>query len=170
MLVVKVGKNVKVCFIGVKGFCLKRKIVKVLNTVANLCGINHKLIVNIGYIGESAIQKLNKEKRNVDKVTDVLSFPFFNLKNAVGLDTELQQNKYEVFANGFVEIGDIMICESVAQLQAQNLGHSKKREICFLATHGFLHLLGFDHLNEKDETLMNNLTQKALMLCKVERK
>ena len=115
------------------------------------------------------LQKLNKQHRNVDRVTDVLSFPFFNIKNGVGLQEEINNNKFEQFGK-FYELGDIVICESVAENQAKDFGHSKEREICFLATHGFLHLLGFDHLTDEDEKLMNAIAQKALSICKVERK
>ena len=87
--------NIKINFLGIKGFFLKRKIIKILNTVAHLCGIEQELIVNLGFVSESAIQKLNKQHRNVDRVTDVLSFPFFNIKNGVGLQEEINNNKFE---------------------------------------------------------------------------
>ena len=163
------NKNIRINFLGIKGFCLKNKIKKIYNTVANLCNIEQEIIVNLGYVSESAIQKLNMENRNVDKVTDVLSFPFYNLKNGIGLEEELKDNKQDSFF-GNIELGDILICESVAEKQAQDYGHSKKREVCFLATHGFLHLLGFDHLTEEDERLMNSIAEKALEICNVKRK
>lgn len=162
-------KNIRINFIGIKGFFLKRKITKIFNTVAKLCCVDTNLIVNLGYVSESAIRKLNKDNRNVDKVTDVLSFPFFQLKNAVGLSEELQKSKVDTFFGDHIEFGDILICEKVAEIQAEEYGHSKKREICFLATHGFLHLLGFDHLNEEDEKLMNNIAEKALEICNIKR-
>jgi len=67
-------------------------------------------------------------------------------------------------------LGDIAICRKLAKEQAKSFGHSFKREVCFLALHGFLHILGFDHLTEDDENEMNQISEKILNVNKIRRK
>lgn len=160
--------KIKINFLGIKGWLLKRKIKQIFEKIAVYCNINQNILVNVGFVSKDAIQKLNKQHRDIDKVTDVLSFPFFNLKNGMGLEKEIENDMFDI--DNMFELGDILICEDVAMIQAQNLGHSKKREICFLATHGFLHLLGFDHIDAEDEKLMNQIAQKVLDDCGIKRK
>ncbi len=159
----------KVNFLNIKSFLLRNKIKKIFNYAIKECKINWKnLYVNVGFVSESAIQKLNNENRNVDKITDVLSFPFFNLIPG-------QEPDYSIFIKEqepntkLVELGDIVICESVAIRQAKQYGHSIKREVCYLATHGFLHILGFDHMSEEEENKMNALCEKFLLKFGVKR-
>lgn len=85
------------------------------------------------------IQTLNREFRNVDSVTDVLTFPAW-------------EGEISLSADGY--LGDIMICYERAKEQAVSYGHSLKRELSFLAVHGVLHLLGYDHMTEADERVM----------------
>ena len=85
------------------------------------------------------IQTLNREFRNVDAVTDVLTFPAW-------------EGEISLSADGY--LGDIMICYERAKEQAVSYGHSLKRELSFLAVHGVLHLLGYDHMTEADERVM----------------
>ncbi len=85
------------------------------------------------------IQMLNREFRNVDRVTDVLTFPAW-------------EGEISLSADGY--LGDIMICYARATEQAEEYGHSLERELSFLAVHGVLHLLGYDHMNETDERIM----------------
>lgn len=85
------------------------------------------------------IQTLNREYRNVDAVTDVLTFPAW-------------EGEISLSADGY--LGDIMICYERAKEQAVSYGHSLERELSFLAVHGVLHLLGYDHMTEADEHMM----------------
>jgi probable rRNA maturation factor len=85
------------------------------------------------------IQTLNREYRNVDRVTDVLTFPAW-------------EGEISLSADGY--LGDIMICYERAVEQAKEYGHSLERELSFLAVHGVLHLLGYDHMTEPDEIRM----------------
>ena len=87
------------------------------------------------------IQALNRDFRNVDAVTDVLTFPAW-------------EGEISLSADGY--LGDIMICYERAKEQADNYGHSLKRELSFLAVHGVLHLLGYDHMTEADERVMRD--------------
>jgi probable rRNA maturation factor len=85
------------------------------------------------------IQTLNRDFRHVDAVTDVLTFPAW-------------EGEISLSADGY--LGDIMICYERAKEQAETYGHSLERELSFLAVHGVLHLLGYDHMTEEDERVM----------------
>ena len=91
------------------------------------------------FVSKNTIKEINSTYRHIDKVTDVISF-----ENDEGFE------KYD----GFIVLGDLFICVSRAKTQAKNYGHSMYREVCFLFTHGLLHLLKMDHLNKEDEEKM----------------
>ncbi|MFV0249468.1 MAG: rRNA maturation RNase YbeY [Bacilli bacterium] len=95
---------------------------------------------NIIIVNNEYIHNLNKQYRGIDRPTDVISFALEDFK-----DVKLEN--YRV-------LGDIYISVDKAKSQAIDYGHSFVREICFLAVHGFLHLLGYDHMNENDEKIM----------------
>ena len=105
-------------------------------------------IFNIIFVSNDKIQELNKTYRNVDRVTDVISF-------ALGDGEDVSKNPVRV-------LGDIYIAIDVAYKQASEYGHSRIREVCFLATHGILHLLGYDHMNEDDEKIMFDKQREIL--------
>lgn len=96
---------------------------------------------NIIFVDNKKIKELNKEYRNIDKETDVISF---------ALEDEKEENIYLEKRM----LGDIYISVDKAKSQAHDYGHSLTREISFLAVHGLLHLLGYDHMNKKDEEIM----------------
>ena len=105
-------------------------------------------IFNILFVNNEEIHKINREYRNTDRVTDVISFA-------------LEDNK-DITYEDFRLLGDIYIAIDVAYDQAIEYNHSRKREVCFLATHGVLHLLGYDHMNEEEEKEMFSLQEKLL--------
>lgn len=96
---------------------------------------------------DKRIQKLNKTYRHIDKVTDVLSF------------SSDEENYY----------GDVFIAINQARKQADRYEHSLKREISFLAVHGYLHLKGYNHQKKEDEKIMNDLTEKILNKANIKR-
>ncbi len=109
--------------------------------------IKNKNTLSLIIVSNSFIKELNTKYRNIEKETDVLSFNADNiLKN---------------------DLGDIFISYEKAVMQAAEFNHSLEREIAFLAVHGYLHLLGYDHLNEKDSKKMFNKTEKILKLVKL---
>lgn len=95
---------------------------------------------NIIIIDNERIHKLNKEYRNIDRPTDVITFALEDYKDITYEDYRL--------------LGDIYISIDKVKEQSKEYGHSEKRELCFLAVHGFLHLLGYDHMKEEDEKIM----------------
>lgn len=115
--------------------------------------------VGITFVRKGKIRKLNRQFRGIDKATDVLSFPMFDTKKK-GTLASFEGARDPLTKE--LEIGDIVICKAVAKKQAKEFGHSLEREINFLALHGFLHLLGYDHMNKKDEKEMFSLAEKIL--------
>ncbi len=115
--------------------------------------------IDFSVVGQSTIRSLNLEHRNVDKVTDVLSFPSVNLTFPICMcDYEGDINP----ETGKLFLGDIMICRAKVRRQAQEYGHSELREFVYLAVHGMLHLFGFDHMTPEEEADMNE-HQRAIM-------
>ena len=105
-------------------------------------------IFSIIFVEGNEIHKINKTYRNVDKITDVISFAF--------------EDNQDLMYNDIRVLGDIYICIPQMKRQAQEYGHSEKRELSFLAVHGLLHLLGYDHMNEDDEKVMFSLQEMIL--------
>ena len=97
-------------------------------------------IFSIVFVDEETIQDLNRKYRNIDKVTDVLSFAFEDID-------KVEYNKCRF-------LGEIYICIPRMKEQAIDYGHSEDRELGFLVVHGLLHLLGYDHMNIEDEKVM----------------
>lgn len=122
-----------------------------------------EISVDIRLVGTDAIRKLNREQRNIDKVTDVLSFPVLDMVDGK-LSEKLMPYDFAYDASGkkILPIGDVVICPEKARKQAAEYGHSMDREIVFLAVHSYLHLLGFDHENGRDETEMFSKQEKVM--------
>ncbi|UDI78158.1 rRNA maturation RNase YbeY [Staphylococcus taiwanensis] len=98
--------------------------------------------LSVTFVDKNEIQKINRMYRDKDKVTDVISFA-------------LEEDEPEIIGLDIPRVlGDIIICTDVAEEQANAYAHSFERELGFLALHGFLHLLGYDHMNEEDEKEM----------------
>lgn len=105
--------------------------------------------VSLIITGPITIRKINREYRNIDKVTDVISFALLDNEETVEYEDE-------------IELGDIFINRNRVISQAKEYGHSKKREFIFLFVHGLLHLLGYDHMNKEDEKKMFALQKKIV--------
>lgn len=101
--------------------------------------------LTVSFVTNERIQEINKEYRDKDQPTDVISFAL----------EELGEDETKIVGDGIPRIlGDIIISVEKAKDQADEYGHSFSRELGFLALHGFLHLLGYDHMNEEDEKRM----------------
>ena len=131
------------------------------NLAVDVVKIPNDICVNIIDVSEKKIQRLNKQYRNVDRVTDVLSFPMLDNIDEISLEQD--------FKYGECNIGDIYINPNRVVEQAMEYGHSYRREYCFLALHGFLHLLGYDHMTKQDEKIMFDLQNQILNLANIKR-
>lgn len=138
-----------------------KNIQKVYSVAEKELLLSKEMEVNLVIVSPETIKEINNEYRQVDRVTDVLSFPM--------LDNIDDLNKECDAILGEVNIGDIYICRERATEQAIEYKHSLKREICFLALHGLLHLLGYDHIKKEDEQIMFQLQDKILQMAKITR-
>ena len=125
----------------------KDMLVELLKYAAKHENINTKITeMSLSFVSKEEIQEINRDYRGKDVPTDVISF---------ALNDEIEDEVYIIgLEDEFNSIGDIIICVDIAREQAQEYNHSFNREIGFLAVHGFLHLLGYDHMNEEDEKEM----------------
>ena len=101
--------------------------------------------INVLVTNDAGIQIVNRESRELDKPTDVLSFPMFQLEPG---NPPVDWTEYQDPATGLVPLGDMCISLERAVAQAQEFGHSTRREVGYLTIHSMLHLLGYDHLDE----------------------
>lgn len=109
--------------------------------------------VNLKFVSPEEIRTLNKTTRGIDRVTDVLSYPYTNVK--VGQKLKLKDYVCDIDPTDHkLLLGDIVLCVERAKEQAKEYGHSVKREICFLFCHAMLHLMGYDHIKPEDEKIM----------------
>ena len=113
--------------------------------------------VSVTFVEPEEIRQLNREYRNVDRVTDVLSFPQF---------ADLEEEVPEV---GEICLGDVVICKDRAAEQAEEFGHSFEREIIYLFVHSILHLLGYDHEEEDDKKQMRAREEAVMDYMKIYR-
>ncbi len=116
---------------------------------------NSKLYISITLTTPNQIQKINKEYRNIDKETDVLSFPMFE-KNEI--EEKIKENNFEHED----VLGDIVISIDKVKRQAVEYGHSFERELAYMLVHGFYHLMGYDHIKEEDKIIMRPKEEKVL--------
>ena len=114
------------------------------------------VIFNVVIVDNDYIHELNKNYRNIDRETDVITFA-------------LEDEKDMVAPVGERVLGDIYISIDKAISQAEEYGHSLLRELSFLAVHGFYHLLGYDHMTEEEEKVMFSKQEEVLHECEIER-
>lgn len=140
---------------------------KTIEKVINKCFeeeglINSKLIITITLTTPNQIKEINKKYRQIDKATDVLSFPMFEKDE---LDYKIN-NKDFLFED---ILGDIVISIDKVKEQAEQYGHSFERELSYMLVHGFYHLMGYDHIEEDDKKLMRPKEEKILNLLDIKR-
>lgn len=116
--------------------------------------------VSVNFVGNVEIQEINRNYRQQNKPTDVLSFAM----------QEQADDEMDIVGEDIpLVLGDIVISVEKAEEQAEEYDHSFERELAFLAVHGFLHLLGYDHMNEKDELKMFQRQEEILGEFGIER-
>lgn len=141
----------------------KVEYIEILNRVLTKCfeieELNNKnLYINIVLTNPENIRKMNKEHRDIDKETDVLSFPMFE-----------KEELYQINRTIPDVLGDVVISVERVKEQAVEYGHSFERELAYMAVHGFYHLMGYDHMNEKDKELMRQKEENVLEKLKIGR-
>ena len=125
--------------------------------------------VCITLVSDEEIKTINSEQRDIDSVTDVLSFPMIPWTSPAKYD-ELSGFE-DIFdpESGEIILGDVVLCEQKIHEQAKEYGHSEKREFAFLICHSMLHLLGYDHIEETDRVLMEEHQVKIMNAIHISR-
>lgn len=134
---------------------------KVIRTALAAEGVCIPCEVDVLLTDDAGIHQINLDMRDVDRATDVLSFPEFEL-----CPGELPSEEEADPGTGLVPLGDMVISMEHVAAQAKEYGHSSRRELCYLVTHSVLHLLGYDHMDEgpqkkqmrtREETILKEL-------------
>lgn len=129
---------------------------KIIETTLDNLSIEDDIEMSCLLVDDQRIHEINREYRHIDRSTDVISFA-------------LEDNE-QFYVEGMARnIGDIFISVDHAIAQAEEYGHSLRREMCFLFTHGLLHLLGYDHMNEEDEKEMFGKQKEILDILNIGR-
>lgn len=119
--------------------------------------------VYITLTNNEEIHKINKEYREVDRATDVLSFPMYDRDEVYQLKKDYENDEVEKI------LGDIIVSIEKVKEQAQEYGHSFERELAYLVTHGCLHLLGYDHMKEDEQKIMRAREEEILGILEISR-
>ena len=131
---------------------------KVIRTALAAEGVDVPCEVDVLLTNDSGIHEINREMRQVDRPTDVLSFPAFEL--APG---QLPGPEDADPGTGLIPLGDMVLSMERVSAQAREYGHSKRRELSYLVTHSVLHLLGYDHLDEGPMKAQMRAREEAIM-------
>ena len=121
-----------------------------------------KLYIEITLTNPEHIHEINKQYRNVDSETDVLSFPMFEKKE---IDEKIKNND---FPHEDI-LGDIVISIKRVEEQAKEYGHSFERELAYMIVHGFYHLMGYDHIKDEDKVIMRAKEEQVLQILQINR-
>lgn len=131
--------------------------IKIIEETCQQLNIKEDIELSCIFVDDKKIHQINKEYRQVDRPTDVISFA-------------LEDNETILVEGMPRSLGDIFISINRAKVQAEQYGHSLKREMCFLFTHGLLHLLGFDHIEVKEEKEMFKMQDTILDALEIGRR
>lgn len=134
---------------------------KVIRTALEMEGVAVPCEVDVLLTSDDGIHAINREMRNVDKATDVLSFPEFEFLPGEP-PTEKNEDLFDV-ATGLLPLGDMVLSMERVKAQAAEFGHSNRRELAYLVTHSVLHLLGYDHLDEGPMKAQMRAREDAIM-------
>lgn len=144
---------------------------KIINEVVNEAATYEKcpyeIEVNVTLTDNEAIHQINKEFREVDAPTDVLSFPMINYEapsDFESLEDEFENNTEDYFNpdTGELMLGDIVVSVEKVAEQAEKYGHSEVRELAFLVAHSMMHLFGYDHMTEEESKVMEAKQREVL--------
>ena len=118
------------------------------------------LAIELLFVDEEEMQRLNRETRNMDKVTDVLSYP--SLDGIQGKPLLKVEHPFEMDEEDNLLLGSIVICCQRAKEQAEEYGHSYERELHYLIVHGIMHCLGYDHITDEERAQMREKEEYIL--------
>lgn len=114
-----------------------------------------QLALSLTFVTEEEIRELNREHRDTDRVTDVLSFPMFEGAEEIRQTADMSREME-------IPLGDVVICREMIRRQADEYGHSETRELVYLFVHSVLHLLGYDHMEDEDKAEMRRREEQIM--------
>ena len=132
---------------------------KCIEATLNAENISTDCEINVLVTNDRGIQAINNASRNIDKATDVLSFPMFQLEAG---NPPQDWNEYLDYETDLCPLGDMCISLERATAQAKEFGHTVKREVGYLTIHSMLHLLGYDHLDEGEQKKQMRAREEAI--------
>lgn len=121
-------------------------------------GVLQPCEISVLVTDDKGIHEINRDMRNVDRPTDVLSFPMFELQAGIPPEAALADAE-----SGLIPLGDMVLSLERAQVQGEEYGHSTAREMAYLTVHSVLHLLGYDHLDEGEQKRQMRSREKLIM-------
>jgi len=145
--------------LSLQQFVVKSIIRKCIQATLDAERISVPCEINVLVTDDAGIQIVNRTSRNLDKPTDVLSFPMFQLEPG---NPPTDWVDYQDVSTGLVPLGDMCISLERAIAQAQEFGHSTRREVGYLTIHSVLHLLGYDHLDEGEQKMQMRSREEAI--------
>lgn len=129
-------------------------------------GCPYEAEINLLITDDESIREINREQRNIDAPTDVLSFPMVEYDVPGDFTEAEKEDDCFNIETGELMLGDIVLSADRIKAQAEEYGHSIRREYAFLIVHSMLHLIGYDHMNEKDRILMEEKQRNIMeLLC-----
>lgn len=145
----------------------KKNVKKIERAMAGFVDSEGRIAVEVVFVDEEEIRRLNREQRKIDAVTDVLSFPALD-------GIKGKRLKKEYFDGGTDEkgnllVGSIAVCVKRAREQAEEYGHSYNRELHYLIVHGIMHCLGYDHMTDEERAEMREKEESILQKLKITR-
>lgn len=148
----------------------KKTAEKVINAALDYIQCPYETEVSLLLTGDQEIREMNRLHREIDRATDVLSFPMIEYNNP-GDFSELDENSDDLFnpESGELMLGDIVISVDHVFLQANEYGHSVMREYAFLIVHSMLHLFGFDHIKEDERAVMEQKQREIMEILQISR-
>ena len=158
---IDMGHKINLVFeqLSLQKFTIGSIIRKCIQETLKAEGIGASCEINVLVTDDAGIQTINRESRQIDRPTDVLSFPMFQLEAG---NPPRDWTEYEDPATGLVPLGDMCISLERAVAQAEEFGHSTRREVGYLTIHSMLHLLGYDHLDEGEQKRQMRSREEAI--------
>ena len=153
--------SIKIVFeqLSLQRFTIPGIIRRCIQAALDAEGIAVPCEINVLVTDDAGIQIVNRESRNLDKPTDVLSFPMFQLEAG---NPPKDRTEYQDPETGLVPLGDMCISLERAVAQSNEFGHSVRREVGYLTIHSVLHLLGYDHLDEGPQKRQMRAREEAI--------
>lgn len=158
-MTINIEKEVEVCF----DFSEDEYVEKVILAAMDYVDCPYEAEINVLFTDNAGIHEMNREYREIDRPTDVLSFPMVEYSVAGNFDN-LEEEQEDCFhpETGELLLGDIVLSYDKIKEQAAEYGHSQLRELCFLIAHSMLHLFGYDHMEEDEREQMEQMQRDIL--------